>query len=334
MPPLGGATEWLNSAPLGPAELRGLVVLVNFWTLTCINWLRQEPYIRAWSQAYRTDGLVVIGVHTPEFSFEHQLDRVRQATTERGIDYPVAVDNDYAIWTAFDRVHVRVAVPADRVRLPGPTVPPGAGQAASAHPSPNGLGLTGLGGAVIGGGEEPTGRGFIGGGNQHLNTVDLHLRVLSCGIVGRHRCAQAVTAQQADDQLCLGAAGNDRHRHRRAVHDRNPSAPGPAWRPFLAAWSHVGRPVAPVDDLGRDQSAVPAPRPTTSSVPLAVIFYELFKVVNRRLALLDAFFILVATAIEADGRPSQNHRRPAGHRRPGLPLLQVMYDTTWHVMGT
>jgi hypothetical protein len=60
--------------------------LVNFWTLTCINWLRQEPYIRAWSQAYRTDGLVVIGVHTPEFSFEHQLDRVRQATTERGID--------------------------------------------------------------------------------------------------------------------------------------------------------------------------------------------------------------------------------------------------------
>jgi thiol-disulfide isomerase/thioredoxin len=102
MPSLGGATEWLNSEPLGPAELRGHVVLVNFWTLTCINWLRQEPYIRAWSQAYRTDGLVVLGVHTPEFSFEHQLDRVRQATTERGIDYPVAVDNDYAIWRAFD----------------------------------------------------------------------------------------------------------------------------------------------------------------------------------------------------------------------------------------
>jgi thiol-disulfide isomerase/thioredoxin len=102
MPSFGGATEWLNSEPLGPAELRGHVVLVNFWTLTCINWLRQEPYVRAWSQAYRTDGLVVIGVHTPEFSFEHQLDRVRQATTERGIDYPVAVDNDYAIWSAFD----------------------------------------------------------------------------------------------------------------------------------------------------------------------------------------------------------------------------------------
>ena len=75
---------------------------MNFWTLTCINWLRQEPYVRAWSQAYRDDGLVVIGVHTPEFSFEHEIDRVRQATKERGIDYPVAVDNDYAIWSAFD----------------------------------------------------------------------------------------------------------------------------------------------------------------------------------------------------------------------------------------
>jgi len=77
-------------------------VVVNFWTLTCINWLRQEPYVRAWSQAYRADGLVVIGVHTPEFSFEHELDLVRQATRARGIDYPVAVDNDYAIWSAFD----------------------------------------------------------------------------------------------------------------------------------------------------------------------------------------------------------------------------------------
>jgi thiol-disulfide isomerase/thioredoxin len=102
MPQLGGATEWLNSEPLGPAELRGRVVLVNFWTLTCINWLRQEPYVRAWSQAYRDDGLVVIGVHTPEFSFEHELELVRQATKEQGIDYPVALDNDYAIWSAFD----------------------------------------------------------------------------------------------------------------------------------------------------------------------------------------------------------------------------------------
>jgi hypothetical protein len=102
MPSLGGAAEWLNSGPPGPAELGGHVVLVDFWTLTCINWLRTEPYVRAWWQAYRNDGLIVIGVHTPEFSFEHEIDRVRQATKDRGIDYPVAVDNDYAIWTAFD----------------------------------------------------------------------------------------------------------------------------------------------------------------------------------------------------------------------------------------
>jgi hypothetical protein len=75
---------------------------VNFWTLTCINWLRQEPYVRAWSQAYRDDGLVVIGVHTPEFSFEHEIDRIRPAIKEREIDYPVAVDNHYTIWGAFD----------------------------------------------------------------------------------------------------------------------------------------------------------------------------------------------------------------------------------------
>jgi hypothetical protein len=101
MPSLDGATGWLNSEPLGPAELRGHVVLVNFWTWTCINWLRQEPYVRAWSRAYRDDGLIVIGVHTPEFSFEHDLDGVRRAVKERDIDYPVAADNDYAVWSAF-----------------------------------------------------------------------------------------------------------------------------------------------------------------------------------------------------------------------------------------
>src|SRR3954452_22587842 len=84
MPSLGGATAWLHSEPLGPAELRGLVVLVNFWTLTCINWLRLEPYVRACSQAYRDDGLVVIGVHTPEFSFEHDIDGGRRATGDDG----------------------------------------------------------------------------------------------------------------------------------------------------------------------------------------------------------------------------------------------------------
>ena len=102
MPALDGAAGWLNSPPLSPAELRGRPVLVNFWTLTCINWLRQEPYVRAWSRAYRDDGLVVIGVHTPEFFFEHEVDLVRQATREREIDYPVAIDNHYAIWNAFD----------------------------------------------------------------------------------------------------------------------------------------------------------------------------------------------------------------------------------------
>ncbi|HEX4679934.1 MAG TPA: redoxin domain-containing protein [Gaiellaceae bacterium] len=102
MPPFDGATGWLNSEPLSPAELRGHVVLVDFWTLTCINWLRTEPYVRAWSHAYQGDGLVVLGVHTPEFSFEHEIDRVRQATKERAIEYPIALDNDYEIWNAFD----------------------------------------------------------------------------------------------------------------------------------------------------------------------------------------------------------------------------------------
>jgi thiol-disulfide isomerase/thioredoxin len=101
LPSLAGATEWLNSEPLGPAELQGHVVLVDFWTWTCINWLRQEPYVRSWSQAYRDDGLIVLGVHTPEFSFEQDINGVRQAIAVRAIDYPVAVDNDYAIWSAF-----------------------------------------------------------------------------------------------------------------------------------------------------------------------------------------------------------------------------------------
>jgi len=102
MPSLDGATEWLNAEPLGPAELQGHVVLFDFWTFTCINWLRTEPYVRAWSRAYRGDGLVVIGVHTPEFSFEHEIDRVRKAVIDMDIDYPVAVDSDYAVWDVFD----------------------------------------------------------------------------------------------------------------------------------------------------------------------------------------------------------------------------------------
>jgi thiol-disulfide isomerase/thioredoxin len=102
MPQFEGAAEWLNSGPLGPDDLRGHVVVADFWTLTCINWLRTEPYVRAWSQAYRSDGLIVVGVHTPEFTFEHELRHVQRAVTERAIDYPVALDNGYRIWRAFD----------------------------------------------------------------------------------------------------------------------------------------------------------------------------------------------------------------------------------------
>jgi thiol-disulfide isomerase/thioredoxin len=101
-PSLSGATAWLNSPPLTPAALRGKVVLVEFWTYTCVNWERTLPYVRAWAAKYKDDGFVVIGVHTPEFSFEKNLDNIRHAIQGDRIDYPVAVDSDYAIWNAFD----------------------------------------------------------------------------------------------------------------------------------------------------------------------------------------------------------------------------------------
>ncbi len=101
LPAFGGATGWLNSPPLTPAGLRGKVVLAGFWTYTCINWLRQLPYVRAWAAKYADHGLAVIGVHTPEFAFEHHPDNVSRATKDMGIAYPVALDNDYAIWRAF-----------------------------------------------------------------------------------------------------------------------------------------------------------------------------------------------------------------------------------------
>ncbi|MCM4076326.1 thioredoxin [Paractinoplanes hotanensis] len=94
--------EWLNSPPLGPDDLHGHVVLYDFWTLTCVNWLRTAPYRLAWWNAYRQDGLIVVGVHTPEFGFEHSPELVRRAVAGRGIDYPVVIDNDYAVWKAFD----------------------------------------------------------------------------------------------------------------------------------------------------------------------------------------------------------------------------------------
>jgi thiol-disulfide isomerase/thioredoxin len=102
LPSLASATAWLNSEPLTPSSLRGKVVLVEFWTYTCINWLRTMPYVRAWAEKYRDRGLVVIGVHSPEFEFEKNLDNVRRMTKELGVDFPVAVDSDYGIWRAFN----------------------------------------------------------------------------------------------------------------------------------------------------------------------------------------------------------------------------------------
>jgi cytochrome c biogenesis protein CcdA/thiol-disulfide isomerase/thioredoxin len=101
LPPLSGAVAWLNSSPLTPQGLRGRVVLVDFWTYSCINCLRTLPYIRAWANKYRDHGLVVIGVHTPEFAFEKNVDNVRRAVGDLGIPYPIAVDNNYAIWRSF-----------------------------------------------------------------------------------------------------------------------------------------------------------------------------------------------------------------------------------------
>ena len=101
LPSLGGATAWLNAPPLSTADLRGKVILIDFWTYTCINWLRTLPYVRAWAEKYQEHGVVVIGVHAPEFSFEHDLENVRRAARDMRVDYPIAIDNDFAIWQAF-----------------------------------------------------------------------------------------------------------------------------------------------------------------------------------------------------------------------------------------
>jgi thiol-disulfide isomerase/thioredoxin len=98
----GGATGWFNSPPLTTPGLRGKVAVVDFWTYTCINWLRTLPYVRAWAEKYSGYGLVVIGVHTPEFLFEKSADNVRWALEDMRVDYPVATDNDYVVWNAFD----------------------------------------------------------------------------------------------------------------------------------------------------------------------------------------------------------------------------------------
>jgi thiol-disulfide isomerase/thioredoxin len=97
-----GATGWLNSEPLAPEGLRGRVVLVDFWTYTCVNWLRTLPYVRAWAAKYRDHGLTVIGVHTPEFGFERNIDNVVAHSRTFGVEYPIAVDSEYGLWRAFD----------------------------------------------------------------------------------------------------------------------------------------------------------------------------------------------------------------------------------------
>jgi thiol-disulfide isomerase/thioredoxin len=98
---LGSSSAWINSPPLTEAGLRGKVILIDFWTYTCINWLRHLPYVRAWAEKYKDQGLVVIGVHTPEFGFEKNLENVRREAKNIGVGYPIAVDNDYSIWRAF-----------------------------------------------------------------------------------------------------------------------------------------------------------------------------------------------------------------------------------------
>ena len=101
IPSFSGATGWINSEPISEASLRGKVVLVEFWTYTCVNWRRTLPYVRAWAEKYKDQGLVVIGVHTPEFSFEKNADNVRWAVKDMKIGFPVAIDNDYSVWHAF-----------------------------------------------------------------------------------------------------------------------------------------------------------------------------------------------------------------------------------------
>ena len=101
-PPLNGATRWLNSEPLTARGLRGSVVLVNFWTFSCINSIRVLPYLRAWDLMYKAQGLVVIGVQAPEFDFEKNIENVQWAVKDRMLDYPIAIDNDLKIWRAFE----------------------------------------------------------------------------------------------------------------------------------------------------------------------------------------------------------------------------------------
>jgi thiol-disulfide isomerase/thioredoxin len=111
---LDDAPVWLNSEPLTAERLRGRVVLVDFWTYSCVNWIRTLPYVSAWDERYRDRGLVVVGVHAPEFGFEHDLDNVRHAVSELSVGYPVVIDNDFAIWRSFENHYWPAAYLVDR----------------------------------------------------------------------------------------------------------------------------------------------------------------------------------------------------------------------------
>src|SRR5205814_9405043 len=110
---LDRATEWLNATPLSATGLRRKVVLVQFWTFPCVNWLRTLPYVRAWADKYRERGLVVIGAHAPEFAFERNLTNVRREAKAMSVSYPIAVDNDFAIWRAFTNKYWPALFPLD-----------------------------------------------------------------------------------------------------------------------------------------------------------------------------------------------------------------------------
>jgi thiol-disulfide isomerase/thioredoxin len=119
LPGFDGATGWLNSPPLTTADVQGKVVLVDFWTYTCINWLRTLGYVRAWAEKYREHGLITVGVHTPEFPFEREIENVRWAASETRVEYPIALDSDYMVWRAFANRYwpaVYIADAAGRIR--------------------------------------------------------------------------------------------------------------------------------------------------------------------------------------------------------------------------
>ena len=232
-----GATGWLNSDPLTPAALLGKVVLVDFWTYTCVNWLRQLPYVRAWADRYAEHGLVVVGVHTPEFGFERDVDNIRAAVELRRITYPVAIDSRYGVWQAFDNHFWPALYFADaqgRIRHhhygegeyeQSEMVHPAAARRGRRQPGPR----AGVGRAAGAGGRgrlvEPADTGDV-----HRVRARRGLRVAGGAAAGQAAVVHAAVAaepervgavRRVDDR---GAAGDSRHRREA----QSPSASTPA----------------------------------------------------------------------------------------------------------